>query len=108
MGKAEQLRRPHECARAPLVVAAGGLFVFIAYTLASSSLRTLRNGELTVDVERSKERRKLAVQGKKLEKEGGKRTDRLNEIKEKMEKLAPVSWFKVTCGKRDPVRARKG
>ncbi|CDU26130.1 uncharacterized protein SPSC_06297 [Sporisorium scitamineum] len=85
-------RMPHESPRAPVLVAVGAVFVFVATALATSSLTHLRYGKLTVDVERSKAFRKLQRQ---LEKVDNSQT-RVDAIRLKMDSLAPGQHFKVS------------
>ncbi|SPO27174.1 uncharacterized protein UTRI_10636_B [Ustilago trichophora] len=83
---------PHQSPRAPVLVAFGAVFVFVATALASSSLVHLKKGLLTVDVERAKAYRKLQRRLEKVQKEKDARVD---VIKQRMEALAPTQHFKV-------------
>lgn len=88
---------PHESPRAPILVALGAVFVFVATALASSSLTHLRHGKLTIDVERSKAFHKLQRSWEKLQKEPTAANSAKGlAIQRKMELLAPIQHFKVT------------
>nr|CDI53131.1 conserved hypothetical protein [Melanopsichium pennsylvanicum 4] len=95
MTKAERL--PHESVRAPILVALGAVFVFVAIGLAASSLTNLKSGRLTIDVERSKAYWKLEQQMEKLQKTtSGRDHERSAALQRKMDSLAPAQHFRVT------------
>lgn len=85
-------RMPHESPRAPIIVAVGAVFVFVAAALASSSLMHLRMGRLTVDVERAKAFRRLQRHLGRVENSQAE----VDAIRLKMDALAPVQHFKVS------------
>ena len=94
--KATVDRLPHESPRAPLLVAVGAVFVFVASALATSSLTHLRHGMLTVDVERSKAFRKLQRRLEKLQQDPtGQNGAKIQAIQGRMDALSPVQYFRV-------------
>lgn len=94
-------RMPHESPRAPILVAAGAVFIFVAAALATSSLTHLRYGKLTIDVERSKAYRKYQRQLLRMDSSQTK----VDALRQKMDSLAPVQHFKVFWV--DPVAAQR-
>lgn len=91
-------RLSHESPRAPVLVALGAVFVFVATALAASSLTQLRKGMLTIDLERLKAYHNVRKQLEKLQKksDGASDDERATAIRLKMESLAPAQHFKVS------------
>lgn len=89
-------RLAHESARTPILIAIGAVFVLIATALATSSLLHLRQGMLTVDLERSKAFAKLERRQRALEQAlNGAKDDQLAEVRRTMVSLAPVQYFRI-------------
>ncbi|CBQ72594.1 conserved hypothetical protein [Sporisorium reilianum SRZ2] len=96
---------PHESPRAPVIVALGAVFTFVASALATSSLTHLRHAKLTVDVERAKAIRGLQ---RRLE-SAGKSTDSQTSvaaIQQRIDALAPVQHFRVSWADRESAERR--
>jgi len=68
------------------------MLVFVATALAASSLTQLKNGMLTVDLERSKAWARLERQRMKMHPSDV----RVKELERKIDSLAPLQHFKVT------------
>lgn len=90
-------RLPHETPRAPVLVALGWVFAFVASSLATSSLMHLRHGRLTVDVERERAFQRLQQRLAKLRKEE-QQTDQTKTaaLRQKIDSLAPVLYIKLS------------
>lgn len=91
--RATEGRLPHESPRAPVLVALGGVFVFVACALSTSSLLHLREGKLTIDVERQKAYRNLQ---RRLSNSKGEDGAKAAAIQHKMDSFAPVQHFKLS------------
>lgn len=94
-------RLPYQLVSGPFVVGFGVVLIIIASSLASSTLLNLSDGLLTVDIERSKEYKRLSRRRDKLVVgmvEGQIPSDdaTVRRLKAKMQSLSPVSHFRVT------------
>ncbi|GAC93150.1 hypothetical protein PHSY_000713 [Pseudozyma hubeiensis SY62] len=95
--KMKEARLPHETVRAPVLVALGAAFALIAVALAANSIGNLCQGKLTIDVERHKAFHKLQQRLQKLQAAGKDGHEaKMVLIRQKMDSLAPVQFFKVS------------